>query len=44
MERFPSIKDDVEFVKNLISEQSVFPLPGQAFGLRVSYVQDFVYV
>jgi tyrosine aminotransferase len=31
MSRFPQFKTDLEFVEDLVSEQSVFCLPGQCF-------------
>jgi len=37
MERFPAFNNDMEFVEQLISEKSVFCLPGKCFG-----VQDFI--
>jgi tyrosine aminotransferase len=31
MSRFPQFKSDLEFIEDLVSEQSVFCLPGQCF-------------
>ena len=36
MKRFPAFSNDMEFVEQLISEKSVFCLPGKCFGVQVS--------
>ena len=35
IERFPAFNNDMEFVEALISQKSVFCLPGKCFGVQV---------
>lgn len=34
IERFPEYKDELEFVQDLVHEQSVFCLPGKCFNIE----------
>ena len=42
IERFPAFNNDMEFVEALISQKSVFCLPGKCFGVQVGFAKNIV--